>query len=136
MGIIERARELRLVIEQNAESMLDEQAAQYPELFQAWNGTGTEYEAGNRVTYKNELYKVIQAHTSQTSWTPEEAQSLFAKILPGQEETPIGEWQQPDSTNPYMTGDKVIYNGTTYISVIDNNIWSPDDYPEGWEVVE
>lgn len=43
------------------------------------------------------------------------------------------EWKQPDSTNPYMKGDKVTYNGKTYESVIDNNVWSPDTYPAGWK---
>jgi hypothetical protein len=35
-----------------------------------------------------------------------------------------------------MTGDKVIYNGQTYQSVIDNNIWSPEAYPAGWTLIE
>ena len=47
----------------------------------------------------------------------------------------IPEWEQPDSTNAYMTGDKVTYNGKTYMSTIDNNIWSPVDYPAGWSEV-
>ena len=28
------------------------------------------------------------------------------------------------------------YNGQIYESTIDNNVWSPDTYPQGWEVVE
>lgn len=33
-------------------------------------------------------------------------------------------------------GDRVTYNGQIYESTIDNNVWSPDTYPQGWEVVE
>lgn len=26
-------------------------------------------------------------------------------------------------------------DGPVYVSTIDNNVWSPDAYPQGWEVV-
>lgn len=38
------------------------------------------------------------------------------------------------STSPYMTGNCCLWEGVAYRSTIDNNIWSPVDYPEGWEV--
>lgn len=37
------------------------------------------------------------------------------------------------STSPYMTGDCCTENGAVYRSTIDNNVWSPADYPSGWE---
>ena len=39
------------------------------------------------------------------------------------------------STSPYMTGDCCSVDGVAYRSVIDNNVWSPVDYPAGWEEV-
>jgi hypothetical protein len=33
-----------------------------------------------------------------------------------------------------MNGDKVMYDGNVYISLIDNNVWKPTDY--GWELTE
>ena len=77
-----------------------------------------------------ELYRCLSAHDSQDTWEPENAPSLFAKILPGQSGTDIGEWVQPDSTNPYMKGDRVTHNGKTWESDIDNNVWEPGVY--GW----
>lgn len=47
----------------------------------------------------------------------------------------MAEWTQPDSTNGYSIGDKVLYNGVIYESLIDNNIWSPEAYPDGWAEV-
>lgn len=38
--------------------------------------------------------------------------------------------------NAYMKDDKITYNGKHYQSNIDNNVWSPDDYPAGWRLVE
>ena len=103
-------------------------AAAYPE----WKAD-VAYEVGARVLYNEVLYKVLTAHTSQATWTPDVAPSLFAKVLIPDENV-IPEWEQPDSTNPYMIGDKVVYNGKTWVSTVDNNVWSPDAY--GWEMID
>lgn len=105
-----------------------------PDYFPAWDGNGVAYEVGQRVVYDNVLYKVITAHTSQATWTPVDAPSLFAKVLTSDDGTPLP-WEQPDSTNPYMKGDKVLYNGKVYESLIDNNVWAPDAYPAGWKEI-
>ena len=135
MGIVDRARALRQTIESLAISMDDEQARDNAELFPRWV-SGHTYQVGDRVCHEGVLYRILQEHTSQEDWTPDVAVSLFAEILPGQDGTEIGEWVQPDSTNPYMAGDRVLYNGKVYESIIDNNIWSPEAYPGGWSLVE
>lgn len=133
MSIIDRARELRSVIEQMSSTLDDSAALESPELFPAWREDVT-YTAGQRVRHDGTLYKVLQNHASQADWTPEAAPSLFAKVLIPDPET-IPEWEQPDSTNPYMQGNKVTHNGKTWISDIDGNVWEPGVY--GWsEVVE
>lgn len=109
----------------------DEQALEVPSLYPEWN-VDEFYAVGTRVLYNDVLYKVLQTHTSQESWTPDVAPSLFAKVLI-LDANVIPEWVQPDSTNPYMTGDKVMYGGKVWTSIIDNNVWSPDTY--GWELV-
>lgn len=40
------------------------------------------------------------------------------------------------STSPYMLGDCCSVDGVVYRSTMDNNVWSPVDYPSGWEAVE
>ena len=46
------------------------------------------------------------------------------------------EFKQPTGAhNAYKKGATVVYNGKTYKSLIDNNVWSPDTYPNGWEVI-
>lgn len=133
MGAIERARELRAIIEKVAQMLDDDTALENVELFGIWNGDGIEYEVGQRVRYNDKLYKVLQPHVSQFDWNPEDTPSLFAEVLAGQGGTDIGEWTQPDSTNPYMKGDKVIYEGYIWESLIDSNVWSPAMYPSGWK---
>ena len=116
-------------------TVTDAVALYMPEYFPAWDGNGVAYKVGQRVVYKNVLYRVITGHTSQPSWTPDVSPSLFAKVLTSDDGTPQ-EWQQPDATNAYMKGDKVSYNGKVYESLIDNNVWAPDAYPAGWKLIE
>lgn len=131
MITIEHARHLRAMIEKAANSLTDNEALQAVELFPEW-AAGKAYSVDERVKYKDVLYKVLQAHTSQTGWEPDVAVSLFAKVLipdPGE----IPEWEQPGSTNPYMMGDKVRHNNKVWISIVDNNVWEPGVY--GWDEV-
>lgn len=115
-------------------SISDGAALKMPEVFPHWNGNSKEYVKDDKVLYDGVLYKVLQNHTSQEGWTPTSAPSLFAKVLTSEGE--ILDWEQPSSTNPYMKGDKVRYNGKIYESLIDNNVWSPEAYPQGWKEVE
>lgn len=47
------------------------------------------------------------------------------------------DWKQPyGGHDAYMAGDVVKYtDGKMYKSLIDNNVWAPDTYPAGWEVL-
>ena len=108
-----------------AQSLTDEQAITVKDIYPIWDGNGVSYQKDFYLTHDGKLYKVLQAHTSQADWTPDTAPSLFAEVLPGQGGTGIGEWVQPGSTNPYMTGDRVTHNGGMWESLVDNNVWEP-----------
>lgn len=112
-------------------SATDEQALKASALYPKWK-TGTAYKKGERVLYNDVLYNVLNDHTSQTDWAPNVAPSLFAKILIPDKNVVL-EWEQPESTNPYGKGDKVAYNGKTWQSTTDGNVWKPGVY--GWEEI-
>lgn len=141
-SLADTATQIKAAISAVRESVSDDVAAKHLTLFDAWQADKA-YVKDERVVYNGKLYKVLQSHTSQSNWTPDKAPSLFAEILtatvdPGTgeaKEDDVKEWTQPDSTNPYMKGDKVTYNGKTYESMIDNNTWAPDAYPQGWKEV-
>lgn len=116
-----------------AQNLEDEQALSVKGLFDEWDGNGVNYKAGYKLRYNDTLYKVLQDHTSQADWIPDVSLSLFAKVLIPDANV-ITEWEQPDSTNPYMTGDKVTHNSKTWVSDVDNNVWEPGEY--GWTEVE
>ena len=106
----------------------DNTALRMTEFYPEW-ASGTAYTVGYKVQYKGTLFKVLQDHTSQDGWEPNNAPSLWAKVLIPDENV-IPEWEQPDSTNPYSAGDKVTHNGKTWVSDVDNNVWEPGVY--GW----
>ncbi len=133
MNIVEKARYLRATIENLAENNLDDtEALENIELYPMWE-VDKAYTIGYRVRYEDGyLYKCLQDHTSIQSWNPAEAISLWARILIPDPEI-IYDWVQPESTNPYMIGDKVRHNNKIWISTIDYNIFEPG--VAGWDEV-
>lgn len=129
-AIIEKARRLRHKIEDLAITMTDEEGLEYVDLFVNW-GEGIAYAVGDRVKFGDTLYKCVQAHTSQSDWTPDLTPALWTRVTV--EEWP--EWVQPTGAqDAYMTGDKVAHNEKHWESTSDNNVWEPGVY--GWEEVE
>lgn len=132
MTLKKRAKELRKTIEKTAQTLDDAEALQNVELYPEWH-QAHEYLKDEKIRHHKILYKVLQDHTSLANWDPANSPSLYARVLIP-DPTVIPDWEQPDSTNPYMTGDKVKHNGKTWISTVDNNVWEPGVY--GWVEIE
>ena len=111
----------------------DAVALQIQEFYDEWQ-VDIAVVVGQYIRHEDVLYKVLTAHTTQANWTPSIATSLFAKVLVDPTGETVLEWEQPDSTNPYMNGDNVIFEGNTYVSTVDNNVWQPNVY--GWELIK
>lgn len=126
-----KAYQLRAMIEKAAKNLTDEDALEAVELFEHWAEDKT-YVMDDRVYYNGVLYKCVQAHTSRSDWNPADAVSLWARVLIPDPEV-IPDWEQPDSTNPYMIGDKVRHNSKIWISTIDYNVYEPG--VAGWDEV-
>ena len=131
-SILEQAQEIRTTMDELSVNMTDEQAMEYASIFPLWE-PDIQYSVGDRVKYKEELYKVIQSHKSQSDWTPDVAVSLFVKIADPSIEWP--DWVQPQGAHDaYALGAKVSHNGKHWISNIANNVWEPGVY--GWDEQE
>ena len=125
-------------------SLPDEAACQFRALADEWIAGATYYGPDDasgmpqsRVRYLGKLYKCLQTHVSQSDWTPTDAPSLWAEILPGQEgnepEEGYAEWVQPGSTNGYNKGDRVTHNGHLWESNFDGaNVWEPGAVGAPW----
>lgn len=109
-------------------------ASENANLFLEWK-IGVNYKANTLLQYEGLLYRVLQEHTSQADWTPDKTPSLYKALSVN--ETGILDWSRPiSSVDAYMIGDECMFNGVHKRSTIDNNVWSPDEYPQGWENVE
>ena len=92
-------------------------------------------------TEREELYALARTAPEAQYDYKAEIERLWAAVRELQNgENPsdeVKEWKQPTGAHDaYMIGDKVIYtDGNIYKSLIDNNVWSPDVYPNGWEIV-
>lgn len=136
MGIIEEAKAFRKKVEELAQTISDEEADANVNFFAKWD-VGVDYVKDTKVRYNDVVYKVLQDHTSQEDWSPDVAVSLFVRCHQQDPEDEYPEWVQPTGAqDAYMTGDKVTYEGKHYESLIDNNVWSPAEYPQGWKEIE
>ena len=141
MNRIEKAREFRKLINANLQATrklirvdeLDEnELLEMIDLYESYE-IGKSYQADDIFKYEGKLYKVIQEHISLENWVPSELPALYLNMMP---ENVIPEWVQPTgSHDAYNTGDKVIFEGDVYESIIDGNTWSPADYPSSWKLI-
>ena len=129
---VERAAATMARYRAAAAEVSDTTAVTVPELFAAWDAGGASYAVGDRVRYGELLYRCLTAHTSQESWTPDAAPSLWVRIDDPAVEWP--EWRQPSgSTDAYPKGSKVSRKGKHWVSDLDNNVWEPG--VSGWSEV-
>lgn len=93
---------------------------------------------------REELYALARKEPKAQYDYATEIELLWAAVKELQKagaETPEGAglaaWVQPTGAHDaYMAGDVVKFtDGKTYKSLIDNNVWAPDTYPAGWEVM-
>ena len=113
-------------------TLTDEEAVQHTDFFMPWR-VETEHQAGDRVTYYGTLYKCLQAHTSQSDWTPDAAPSLWAEITLAGEYRVIPE--VISASEAFALGERGWWKNRLYESLIQANVYTPDVYPAGWKEV-
>ncbi len=119
---------VKRMLSSSVEDLTDEQALEVASLYPTWHSMiGKEVATGQRLWDDEKLWKVLQPHTVQENWRPEDSPSLYVEVTI--EEWP--EWKQPvGSTDAYNIGDKVTHNDKHWISFVDGNVWEPGVY--GW----
>ena len=126
------ADELRSALDEITAAMTDEEALENKVLFKLWK-TDTAYQKDEKVRYGDNLYQCVQPHTSQADWTPPAVPALWRAFSLAE----YPEWAQPTGAHDaYDIGAQVTYNGQRYRCKLANCVWSPDAYPDAWELVE
>lgn len=140
MDKIQIAEQFRRAVQLFAQSLDGDKAMEIATVYPTYE-VGKAYSAGEYFTYglngvgDPQLYKVVQDHTSQADWIPSDVPSLYEPIGLNEKGYPV--WSKPSGAHDaYNVGDIVDYNGKLYKSLINGNIYSPDEYPSGWELYE
>lgn len=115
------------------DALSDEDIEQLVSLYPKW-APGIQVEVADLYQHNDFLYKVIQAHTTQAEWEPQNVPALWKSKAPA---AVIPEFVQPTGAHDaYNIGDRVLFtDGLVYESTIDGNVWSPTAYPQGWQVI-
>lgn len=135
MDSITSLKQLRLAMMAFAKTAPDEEAYQFPSLFDAW-AVGVAYAVDTRVQSGDKLWKCLQPHTSQDGWNPEATPALWVEVAKPGEHREIKTNMLP--TEAFALGEIGWYQtkDNLFKSLIDNNTYTPDSYAAGWEVVE
>ena len=140
MDKLQAAEQLRKAIQMFAATLTDEQSLQIACVYDVYQ-VNKSYNVDDLFTYGTnsvgdpQLYRVVQAHISQADWTPDTTPALYTPI--GLDDSGYDIWSKPTGAHDaYNIGDIVNYNGKLYKSKINGNVWSPDEYPAGWELFE
>ena len=143
MTKLQMAEQLRKALQMFAQTLHDEQAMEIATVYPEW-ASGVSYSIGTFVVYgingvgDPQLYKCVQAHTSQVDWPPDATPALWVAIGLAPDEVPV--WSRPTGAHDaYNIGDRVHYpdgDSPIYESLIDGNVYSPDEYPAGWKEEE
>lgn len=138
MDKIQLAEQMRRALQIFAQTLPDEKAMEIATVYPKYE-VGKAYEIDELFTYGTnnvgdpQIYRVVQAHTSQADWIPGDTASLYTPIGLTEEGYPI--FSKPTGAHDaYNMGDIVSYNDTLYKSLMDGNTYSPDEYPAGWEI--
>lgn len=112
-------------------------------------GATDAYNIGDQVMYNGKKYEsLINANV----WAPDVYPAGWKLVEdtsttePTDPEVPTPEPEEPETVpdfvqptgahDAYSKGDRVNYNGHIYESLINSNVWSPDAYPAGWQLIE
>lgn len=140
-------------------TIIDEETGEEIEVVQEFRqpeGAHDSYTIGDKVLFEGQVYEsTIDANIWSPTANPQ-GWSLVVEVGETEDEESQDPQEQPEEEpepekpeeevadfvaptggqDAFSVGDRVRFNGKVYESTIDNNVWSPSDYPQGWTLVE
>lgn len=130
MSYISEARKLRPVIEAAAASLDDKTASTAPALFRILKQDGKLISAGTRINWGGTLKRAAVDLWDTAENNPDNAPTLWETLAYKEGIRII-----PDTITAgtaFSAGEQGWWGDDLYTSTIDNNVWTPDQYPAGW----
>lgn len=134
MTLIEKARKMRAAMETAAVSLDDATASTAPELFPRLKGDGSLVKAGTRICWGGKLKRAAVDLWDNAENTPDAAPTLWEDVLYRDGIRIIPETITAGLA--FAKGERGWWGDALYASAIDANVWTPSDYPAGWEKVK
>lgn len=132
-NILNEARRLRTIIEQASASLDDKTASTAHTLFPNLKGDGSLVKAGTRINWKGMIKKATMDMWDTEAITPDNAPNLWEDIQYREGYRII-----PDVitvTSVFAMDECGWWRDKLYKSLIPANVYTPEQYPAGWEVI-
>lgn len=131
---IERAKQMRELIEQAVTSLSDADASKGVELFPRLKGDGSLASNGTRIMFSGKLYRAAVDLWDTEQNNPENAPTLWEELRYREGYRIIPETITVGLA--FSSGEIGWWGDALYRSKVDNNVYTPDQYAANWEVVE
>lgn len=131
MNLIELAQKLRPIIEQAAASLDDKTASTAETLFPRLKGDGSLIHAGTRINWHGTLKRAAVDLWDTEANDPDHAPTLWEDIAYRQGHRIIPEVITASAA--FALDELGWWGETLYKSCTPANVYTPDQYPAGWE---
>ena len=131
MTLVDKARKMRAAMETAAVSLDDATASTAPELFPRLKGDGSLVKAGTRICWGGTLKRAAVDLWDNAENTPDAAPTLWEDIdyRDGYRVIPV----TITATAAFALGELGWWDGKVYKSLLAANVYTPEQYPAGWE---
>ena len=133
MTFVEKARKMRAAMETAAVSLDDATASTAPERFPRLKGDGSLVKAGTRICWGGTLKRAAVDLWDNAENTPDAAPTLWEDVLYRDGIRIIPETITVGLA--FAKGERGWWGDALYASTMDDNVWTPEQYPAGWEII-
>jgi hypothetical protein len=133
-NLFNEIKTLREDVENAPQTLSDKAASFVPSMFPVLEGNGTLVKAGTRVYFNNKLFRTTVDLWDTENYNPLNTPTLWEEVsyIKGIRVIP----EVISVTSAFSKGEQGYWSGKIYESLIDANVWTPVQYPTGWQVKE
>lgn len=132
--VLENARAIRKILLKNINTFSDQDISEAPDMLPTLAENGELVYAGTRINWKGVAKKATVDLWDTAENNPENAPALWEdlpykngiRIIP----------ETLTTTTAFAKDEQGYWGEDLYVSLIDANVWTPEVYPAGWQIIE
>lgn len=130
---LEAAKALRQTMDAAGKLLTDQQASTVAALYPTLRGDGALVKEGTRIRWGGRLLRAAADLWDSAENAPDAAPELWEEIAYREGIRVIPETLTAGTA--FQRDELGWWGDALYLSLIDNNVWTPEAHPEGWEAV-